>query len=315
MKHVGAHVSSAGGVDQAPPRASELKADALGIFTKNQRRWDAKPLTDDQCSAFVTALAESSIEPHHVVIHASYLINLATPNPANRQRSVEALTDECLRAEQLGLTLVNFHPGSGLGELNEAETLRAIADGVRDVLDNTTDAVLVLEGTAGQGDHVGWRLEHLAQIIDLAGGDQRIAVCIDTCHAYAAGYDLAAPAGYRAMIDQLDLIVGIDRLAAIHLNDSRFGLGSRKDRHAPIGAGEIGLVGLSHIVRDHALDHVPFILETPQPEVWAAEIALLRGIADESIDPATAALPAVPPVPAAETGRESSSETRTSSPE
>jgi deoxyribonuclease-4 len=292
MKYIGAHVSISGGVDRSPARAAELKANALGIFTKNQRRWDAKPLTEEQKTAFATALSDSGIEPRHVVIHASYLINLATPNTAMRRRSVKALLDECARAEQLGLTLVNFHPGSGLGEISEADALGAIADGVREILSSTTDAVLVLEGTAGQGDHVGWRMEHLAQIIDLSGGEERVAVCLDTCHAFAAGYDLATSNGYRSMIASLDATVGIDRLLGIHLNDSRFGLGSRRDRHAPIGRGEIGLPGLSHIVRDPALDRVPFILETPQPELWAAEIKLLRGIADGSIAPESAVLPA-----------------------
>ena len=279
MNYIGAHVSVAGGVETAPGRASQIGANALAIFTKNQRRWEAKPLTTQQCDAFRTELATSGIRPEHVVIHASYLINLATPAPDARRRSVEALLDECVRAEQLGLTLVNFHPGSGLGELTEDETLEAIAAGVREILDRTERAVIVLEGTAGQGDHVGWRMSHLGSIIEMAGADSRISVCIDTCHAYAAGYDLVTSGGYEAMISEIDREIGLDRLVAIHLNDSKFGLGSRKDRHELIGEGEIGIAGLANLVTDPRLDNVPFILETPDPERWADEIARLRLVA------------------------------------
>jgi deoxyribonuclease IV len=279
VKYIGAHVSIQGGVETAPARAAELDANAMGVFTKNQRQWAAKPLTDEQCRLFASELTASGITPGHVVIHASYLINLATPAPDARRRSVEALVDECLRAEQLGLTLVNFHPGSGLGKLTEAETLTAIALGVKEVLGRTTTAIVVLESTAGQGDHVGWRFAHLRDIIDQANADPRVRVCVDTCHAYAAGYDLATADGYESMMSELEDTIGLDRLVAIHLNDSRFELGSRKDRHAPIGDGVIGTAGLAQVVTDPRLDEIPFVLETTEPERWADEIVLLRRIA------------------------------------
>ena len=279
MKYIGAHVSIQGGVETAPARAADLDANAMGIFTKNQRQWAARPLTDEQCRNFTSELSASGIRPEHVVIHASYLINLATPAADARRRSVEALVDECLRAEQLGLTLVNFHPGSGLGKLTEAETLTAIALGVKEVLERTTTAVVVLESTAGQGDHVGWRFAHLRDIIDQSNADSRVRVCVDTCHAFAAGYDLASANGYEAMMTELEDTIGRDRLVAIHLNDSRFDLGSRKDRHAPIGDGMIGTSGIAHVVTDPRLDEIPFVLETTEPERWADEIVLLRSIA------------------------------------
>jgi deoxyribonuclease-4 len=291
MRYIGAHVSIGGGVSQAPIRAKELGATALGMFTRNQRRWEAPPLDPSEISAFAAALTESSITAANVVVHASYLINIANPNAAKRQRSVEALVEECQRAELLNLSLVNFHPGSGLGELSELETLRAIAAGVRQVLDRTEQAVVVLETTAGQGDHVGWRFAQLGAVINELDGSERVAVCIDTCHAFAAGYDLTTEAGYESMIAEARSEVD-NRIVAVHLNDSRFGLGSRKDRHECIGTGEIGLAGLARIVRDPCLDSVPFILETPRPELWGDEIALLRRIASGETDPKNATPPA-----------------------
>lgn len=276
--YIGAHVSIAGGVFEAPGRASELKANAMGLFTKNQRQWSAEPLTDEAVALFKSRFKEANMLPEHAVVHASYLINPANPDPEKRARSVAALLDECRRAETLGLQLVNFHPGSGLTELTEDETIAAIAEGLHAVLDQTQSARPVLEGTAGQGAHVGYRFSHLADIIDQAGGDPRIGICLDTCHAYAAGYDLATSEGYAAMIDEIAATAGLDRLVAVHLNDSKVELGSRKDRHECIGDGLIGTDGLRHIVTDPRLEKVPFVLETPRPERWKAEIELVRTI-------------------------------------
>ncbi|MFP4113854.1 MAG: deoxyribonuclease IV [Spirochaetales bacterium] len=292
MRRIGAHVSIAGGVSTAPERAIELEATALGMFTKNQRQWKSPPLPPDEIAAFRTNLERSGIAPRHVVIHASYLINVANPEPDKRARSVSALLDECHRAEQLGLALVNVHPGSGLGTIGEDETLSAIAQACVHVLERTTSAVVVLEVTAGQGAHVGYEFGQIAEIIERAGAPERLAACIDSCHIFAAGYDVRSPEAYAKTMDEFERTVGLDRLVAIHLNDSMTGLGSRKDRHERIGAGEIGLEGLASFVRDPRLEEVPFILETTDPDLWKDEIALLRAIADGEADPATAEPPA-----------------------
>lgn len=291
MIPLGAHVSIAGGVQTAPERAMELEATALGIFTKNQRQWNAKPLSAEDISAFGEGLSRSGIPQEHVVIHASYLINIGNPDATKREKSLDALLDECRRAEQLGLTLVNFHPGSGMGEIEEDETIDLIAAGCVAVLEKTSTAVVVLEVTAGQGAHVGYRFSHIAQIMERAGDPERLRVCIDSCHIYAAGYDVRTPESYAATMDEFGSSVGFDRLVAIHLNDSMSELGSRRDRHERIGMGEIGLAGLSNFVRDERLARVPFVLETTDPELWKDEIALLRSIADRSIDPAEATPP------------------------
>lgn len=275
MIHIGAHVSIAGGVQTAPGRAMDLNATALGLFTKNQRQWASRPLTKDEIAGFREGLGRTGIAPEHVVIHASYLINIGNPDAAKRARSLDALVDECVRAEQLGLSLVNFHPGSGMGEITDEQTIELIAEGCRIVLDRTHSAVLVLEATAGQGAHVGHRFAHLAAIIRAAGEPQRMGVCIDSCHIFAAGYDVRSPQAYAAVMEEFAAEVGLDRLVAIHLNDAKTELGSRTDRHELIGEGLIGLEGLRNFICDRRLQRLPFILETPDPERWKDEIAML----------------------------------------
>lgn len=270
----------------------ELDASALGLFTKNQRQWKTMPLQENEITAFKAELERSGIAPRHVVIHASYLINIGNPDPAKATRSLEALLDECTRAEQLGLTLVNFHPGSGMGTISESETINLVAEACRRVLDRTTHAVLVLEVTAGQGAQVGYRFGHIGDMIDRAGGGERLRVCIDSCHIFAAGYDVRTPDAYAATMQEFEREVGLERLAAIHLNDSLTPLGSRKDRHECIGAGEIGLTGLANFVTDARLAEIPFVLETTDPDLWKDEIALLRSIAAGTADPATCPIPA-----------------------
>jgi len=292
MRYVGAHVSIAGGVQRAPERAMELDATALGMFTKNQRQWVSRPLADEEVDAFRVSLSRSGIAPEHVVVHASYLINVGNPDPGKRERSRAALLDECFRAERLGLSLVNFHPGSGMGDISEEETLDLIAEECLIVLEATTTAVLVLEVTAGQGNHVGYRFAHIGEIIRRAGGHPRLAACIDSCHIFAAGYDVRDRDGYERAFAEFEREVGMDRLVGIHVNDSMTAAGSRRDRHERIGAGLIGLPGLAHFVRDERLDRIPFVLETTDPELWRDEIALLREIASGAADPATAVAPA-----------------------
>ena len=290
MIYVGPHVSIAGGVQTAPHRAVDLGATALGLFTKNQRQWASKPLLPDEITAFRGGLEEAGISAAHAVIHGSYLINIGNPDPQKRRKSLDGLLDECNRAEQLGLSLVNFHPGSGMGDLDDDETLSLIAEGCRSILDRTSSAVLVLEATAGQGSHVGHRFAHLGQIIERTGSPRRMGVCIDSCHIFAAGYDVRSAQAYARTMDEFEREVGLDRLVAIHLNDAKVALGSRRDRHELIGEGAIGLAGLANFVRDSRLAHLPFVLETPVPDRWKQEIELLRRLA-ETDEPAQDSVP------------------------
>ena len=278
MKYIGAHVSISGGVDKAPGRAKEIGAKALGIFTKNQRQWKAPPLTDETASAFSETLKAAGIEPEHVVVHDSYLINIGNPDDEKRNQAIAALLDECRRVEKLGLTLLNFHPGSGLGKIDEDETVTLIAEGMKRVLAETEKAVLVIEGTAGQGAHVGYTFEQLAQLLERSGGGDRAGICLDTCHLFGAGYDLRSSEAYEKTIEEFHAIVGLQHLKAMHLNDSKIELGSRKDRHEKIGEGLLGLDTFGHIMADKRLDERPFILETPDPDSWKSEIETLYGM-------------------------------------
>jgi deoxyribonuclease IV len=291
MIHVGAHVSISGGVSTAPGRAMELGATALGMFTKNQRQWNAKPISPEEAETFKSELARSGIGVDQVIVHASYLINVGSPEDEKREKSLAALVDELRRAEQLGLKLVNFHPGSGMGELSEDQTLSRIADACSRALGETSEATLVLEATAGQGDHVGYTFRHLAEIIDRAGGSNRLGVCIDTCHIFAGGYDFRTDEQYRETIAELERTVGLDRLVGFHLNDSKTEHGSRKDRHHSLGAGLIGIPALARFITDDRFDGLPFVLETVDPDLWAAEIALTRQLADGSVSPEEAVAP------------------------
>ncbi|MFP4377240.1 MAG: deoxyribonuclease IV [Spirochaetales bacterium] len=292
MAKIGAHVSISGGPQTAPERAQELNATALGMFTKNQRQWNAKPPLDEEIESFKRNLTAAEIAEKHVVIHASYLINVANPDPEKREKSIAALIDECRRAEQLGLRNVNFHPGSGLGSISESETITAIAEACTRVLEETQHAVLVLESTAGQGAHVGYRFEHLSAIIDEAKAPKRLKTCVDTCHMFAAGYELDTVEGYQRTIEQFDATVGLRHLVGVHLNDSMTECGSRRDRHECIGAGKIGITGLAAWVQDSRLSDVPFILETTRPELWRDEIRLLTQLANGEIAPEEAVIPA-----------------------
>ncbi len=278
MKYIGAHVSISGGVETAPGRGMEIGARALGIFTKNQRQWKVPPLTGESIEAFKTALSEAAIAPEHVVVHDSYLINIGNPDPEKRGKSLSSLIDEAKRVEALGLTLLNFHPGSGLGLIGEDETIELIAEGMRKVLSETERATLLVEGTAGQGAHVGYTFDQLKALLDLSDGGERVGICLDTCHLFGAGYDLRTPAAYETTIGKFERTVGLTRLKAMHLNDSKIALGSRKDRHERIGHGLLGLETFKNIMADRRLDGLPFILETPDPDRWKEEIEQLYSI-------------------------------------
>ncbi|WP_319559917.1 deoxyribonuclease IV [Marispirochaeta sp.] len=282
MKFIGAHVSAAGGVFNAPGNALEIGANAFALFTKNQRQWKSKPLSGKEISSFKTALKESGISPEHVLPHDSYLINLGNPDPEKRKKSLDAFVDELERVEQLGLQLLNFHPGSGLQEVDEESCLKLIAESMNEAISRTKSAVLVIENTSGQGSAVGYRFEHLARLIERVDKKERVGVCLDTCHSFAAGYDFRSPGAYASTMAEFDAVVGFAWLKGMHLNDAKSAFGSRVDRHASLGAGNIGWEGFRNIMQDHRTDGIPLILETIEPERWAEEIRTLRSFAEGS---------------------------------
>jgi deoxyribonuclease IV len=275
MKYVGAHVSAAGGPEKAPLNACQIGAKAFALFTKNQRQWKAGPLTARSIEAFKENCRQGGYGPDHILPHDSYLINLSHPDQEGLAKSRGAFLDEFRRCEQLGLKFLNFHPGSHLGRISETEGLRRIAASINMVLEKTQGVTAVIENTAGQGGHLGYRFEHLAEIIDQVQERSRVGVCLDTCHSYAAGYDLKSPDGYEQTIQAFDRIVGLPYLKAMHLNDCKKELGSRVDRHESIGRGMLGTQPFGYIMGDPRLDGMPLILETPDDSLWAEEIALL----------------------------------------
>ncbi len=278
MKYVGAHVSAAGGVENSPLNARRIGARAFALFTKNQKQWQAKPLDAASIAAFKKNLAESGIAPRHVLPHDSYLINLGHPDPEKREKSIQALLDEARRAEQLGLPFLNFHPGSHLGELSDEQCLDGIADGMKRILRETDGVTLLVEGTSGQGHHVGHRFEHLARLLERVADPRRSGVCLDTCHLFAAGYDIRSAEAYQETMRLFDAVVGRGNLRAAHLNDAKVDLGSRKDRHDSIGKGKLGIEAFRLLMNDPRFDDMPLILETIDESLWPAEIELLYSL-------------------------------------
>ena len=278
MKRIGAHVSASGGVSNAPLNAAKIGADAFAMFVKNQRRWDAPPLSAEEIAAFKDALRQSGIGAEHVLVHDSYLINLGHPREAEREKSLNAFVDEIRRCEALGLRLLNFHPGSHLNEISTQVCLDNIAGSLNFAIANTTGVKLVLENTAGQGSNLGYDFAQLAYVIDKISNKDRIGVCIDTCHAFAAGYDLRSPQAYERTMSEFDRVVGYKFLSGMHLNDTKNELGVRKDRHESLGRGFLGLAAFENIMNDPNIDEIPLILETIDDSLWAEEIAMLRAM-------------------------------------
>lgn len=259
----GAHMSIAGGLANAFDAGVKVGCDCLQIFVKNQRQWRANRLSDADVDRFRQSAARIGLAP--VVAHAGYLINLASDNSATATRSRHALIDELQRCEALGLRHLVMHPGSHLGA-GLHEGIRRIIAGL-DAVHRATAGFAVrilLAPTAGQGTSIGWAFEHLRHIIDGVAESDRLRVCLDTCHLFAAGYDLARADGYEAMVAELDDSIGIDRVECIHVNDSKRECGSRVDRHEHIGKGRIGRTGFSLLVNNHRLASIPKILETPK---------------------------------------------------
>ena len=278
MKYIGAHVSASGGICNAILNAEAIGANAFALFTRNQRSWVSKPLATDEINSFRSLLAERGFEPQYVLPHDSYLINLGSPDEETLQKSRTAFLDEMKRAEQLGLTMLNFHPGSHLNKISEEECLDQIACEINAALSQTKGVTAVIENTAGQGTNLGWRFEHIRRIIDGIDDKSRVGVCIDTCHTLAAGYDLSTEMGYQFCFDDFESIIGFQFLRAIHLNDSKKNAGSHVDRHETLGNGFLGKEFFSRFMHDPRFDNMPIILETPEPSLWAQEIEWLRSL-------------------------------------
>lgn len=279
MKYVGAHVSTENGIPGTAHRAKAIGAQAFALFTRNPSRWRAEPITPAEIDGFRKACDECGFTPDFILPHDSYLINLGVNDSKKLFLSRMAFLDEMQRCEQLGLTLLNFHPGSHLNMLSVDACLDRIAESINKTLERTSGVKAVIENTAGQGTNLGYTFEQIAHIIDKVDDKSRIGVCIDTCHAFAAGYDLATPEGYERTWADFDRIIGFKYLSGMHVNDSKKGLGSRIDRHETIGKGALGLDTFRRIMADPRLDNIPLVLETPDEMAWPDEIALLRSLA------------------------------------
>lgn len=277
MKYIGAHVSASGGVQNAPVNAKAIGATAFALFTKNQRQWFAKELADSEIEEFKSNCEKLGYKPEQILPHDSYLINLGSPEAEGLDKSRKSFVQELQRCEQLGLKLLNFHPGSHLKKISETECLDRIAESINIALDKTDGVTAVIENTAGQGTNLGFSFHHLRHIIDRVDDKSRVGVCIDTCHAFAAGYNLADKYEFERIWDEFDQVIGFKYLRGMHLNDAMKPVGSHVDRHASIGCGAIGKDPFQWIMEDARFDNIPLILETPDELIWADEISMLKG--------------------------------------
>ena len=278
---IGAHVSASGGIANAPLNAATIGANAFALFTKNQRRWQAKDLEAEQIELFRMHCDKSNIPMQAILPHDSYLINLGHPDKELLTKSRLAFFDEIKRCEQIGLQLLNFHPGSHLRKIAIDECLARISESINMALDCSTSVTAVIENTAGQGSNLGHSFEQLAQIIDGVEDKSRVGVCIDTCHLFAAGYDIRTEETCNHTFKLFDQVVGNQYLKAMHLNDSKTPLNSRVDRHESLGQGEIGQQAFASLMKLEVMRGIPLILETVQPELWRDEINWLRFLAKQ----------------------------------
>lgn len=281
MKFIGPHVSISGGVENAPVNAAAFGATGFALFTKNQRQWSAPPISAQSAEKFKENCRKYGFTPDSILPHDSYLINLGQPDESKRANAVRAFTDELQRCSLLGLTMLNFHPGSHLKLVSEAEGCRIIADSVRRALQEVPEVKAVFENTAGQGSNLGYSFEQLAVMLEKVDMPGRCGVCIDSCHAFAAGYDLASDEGFEKCFAEFDRLIGMEYLCGMHLNDAKGGLAGHLDRHAPLGKGTIGMAFFEKVAKDRRFDNIPLILETPDESLWQSEISTLLKIASE----------------------------------
>ena len=279
MKYIGAHVSTEGGVFNAPLRAHQIGANAFALFTKNQKQWVAKPLAEEDIIKFKNNCKELNFTPAQILPHDSYLINLGSPKEEGLEKSRKAFIDELHRCNQLGLDRLNFHPGSHLKEISEQECIKTIGESINIALKESEGVIAVIENTAGQGSNLGYSFEQIAAIIDLIEDKSRAGVCIDTCHAFAAGYDISTEEGFEKVFADFDRLIGFKYLKGMHLNDAMKSLGSRVDRHSSLGDGILGITPFKMIMQDSRFNGIPLIMETPNPDIWAEEIHTLRNFA------------------------------------
>ena len=277
-KFIGAHVSTQGGVSKAFENAENIGARAFALFTKNQRRWDSKPLEEGEIKKFKELMEKSGISPEYILPHNSYLHNLGNGDNEKREKSLNAFIDEMERCKQLGLKYLNMHPGSHLNEILQEECIRLIANSINEAHKKVSDIVVVLETTAGQGSNIGSKFEEIAEIINLIEDKDRIGVCIDTCHTLAAGYELKDEEGYEKTMNDFEKIIGFKYLKGVHLNDSKFDTGSKKDRHDSIGKGVLGEEFFIRFMNDKRFDNIPIILETIDETIWKQEIEYLYNL-------------------------------------
>jgi deoxyribonuclease IV len=275
MKYVGAHVSIAGGIENAPLNASKIGAKAFALFTKNQRQWTAKPLMPENIRDFRDNCEKLGYMPFQILPHDSYLINIGNPGELILKKSRDAFTDEMKRCELLGLDRLNFHPGSHLNLITSEECMKLIAESINVALARTRGVTAVIENTAGQGSNLGYAFEQIRFIIDNIEDKSRAGVCIDTCHTFCGGYDIKTQEGFERTFMEFDQIIGFRFLKGVHLNDTKKGLGSKVDRHENIGKGMLGEDTFRMIMNDPRFDDMPLILETPDDTKWAEEIRLL----------------------------------------
>lgn len=275
MMYIGAHVSIAGGVQNAPLEAARIGARAFALFTGSSSRWVSKAISDKDAAIFKERCSDLGFNPSVILPHDNFLINLGSPESEKLEKSRKSFLDEMKRCGQLGLTMLNFHPGSHVNAMTEEECLARIAESINITLDKTTGVTAVIENTAGQGSNLGWDFAQIAAIIDKVEDKERVGVCIDTCHAYSAGYDLATEDGYCKTWRDFDEIIGAHYLRGLHLNDDKRELGSRIDRHAPIGEGTLGRDFFRRLVNDPRFEGLPMILETPDESLWPEEISWL----------------------------------------
>lgn len=275
MKYIGAHVSAGAGVSRAPVNAHEIGAKAFALFTRNPSRWQSKPISEKEAQLFKENCETHGYTPQQILPHDSYLINLGAPDAEKLEMSRDAFLDEMRRCEQLGLTMLNFHPGSHLKMMPIDDCLDLIAASINITLEKTSGVKAVIENTAGQGSNLGFSFEQIAHIIDKIEDKSRVGVCIDTCHAFAAGYDLSTLEGYSETWRRFGEIIGFKYLSAMHLNDTKKGLASKVDRHENLGKGVLGSDCFTMLINDPRMDNIPLILETPNEELWTEEIKWL----------------------------------------
>lgn len=279
MFYLGAHVSAAGGPHKAVENAVAIGANAFALFTKNQKQWKAPPLSDEVIDLFKQEMEKGNFKAEQVLPHNSYLINMGNPDPEKWERSVNAFIDELHRAKQLGLDRVNFHPGAHLNQIDIDGCIDLIAKGIDRSVEEVEGVYAVIETTAGQGSALGRSFEEIAQIIDRSKYPERIGVCVDTCHIWAAGYDISTQEKFNDVMTHYDEVVGFDKLMGMHLNDAKSTFASRVDRHAPLGDGNLGLEPFKAMMADDRFKNIPLVLETNEPARWADEIELLRSFA------------------------------------